>query len=104
MSKLRIELESRLRQIEHVDIRPYKETDLICVYYKEKEFAHFHDHEEIDIRMLPKFVRAQKLGPPFQSDHHPNRSKNSRWRSFQFKTKQDVDHLVDMISALIDAE
>lgn len=102
--KLRERLEDSLGKLTDVDVGLWKNTDLMCVFYRGKDFAHFHDHEEIDIRLSQKFIKWEGLRPLVDSPYHTKRSKNSRWMQFRFQTEQEVDELLLLIQRLIDAE
>lgn len=97
-------LTTKLAELPDVELALYKDSDLLCVYFKGKEFAHFHTDPEIDVRMSQKFIRKLKLGPAFESANHPNRSKNSRWRVIPFHSAQDVDNIVQLIETLVNEE
>lgn len=97
-------LENQLLTIPHVTIDTYKDSNLVCVYFKGKEFAHFHDAQEIDIRLSQKFARKHQLGSPIISKKHPNRSKNSRWRVMQFTSQEEAEQLFALICTLIEEE
>ena len=104
MKSARHNLEAQLTELPDVTVGHYKDTDLMCVSYHGKEFAHFHDQQEIDIRLPKKFVRQEALGPPIQSAFHPDRSPNSIWRVLQFRSEADVDALVALVQALLKFE
>lgn len=97
-------LETALSALPDVSIEPYKDTALICVLYRGREIAHFHDQQEIDIRIPTKFARRANLGEPLTSGRHPNRSKKSIWRIMRFHNQDDVTALVALFEQLIDAE
>ena len=104
MNDLRTVLESKLREIHDVDVHLYKDTDLICVFYRGKEIAHFQDRQEIDVRMSQKFIKKEGLIPPVDSKHHPQRSKNSRWMLIRFTSSEDVENVLELFNKLIAEE
>jgi len=104
MKTFRKKLESGLEQIPHIKVDNWKDTNLICVFYNGKEIAHFHDDQEIDIRMSQKFIRNENIRAVVESKYHPNRSKKSRWVIMQFKTDEDVDKILKIIGSLVRAE
>ncbi|MEM9777328.1 MAG: luciferase family protein [Chloroflexota bacterium] len=104
MTKLVDHLKAELNKIPNVSIAPYKQTDLTCVSYLGKEFAHFHDDHEIDVRIPQKFAKRKQLGEPIQSARHPDRSKKSIWRSLRFETPAETDALIELIQALLEEE
>ncbi|MGJ8654918.1 MAG: luciferase family protein [Akkermansiaceae bacterium] len=102
--KLRERFEEGLGELADVDVGLWKDTDLMCVFYRGKEFAHFHDHEEIDVRLSQKFIKQEGIRPLVDSPYHLKRSKNSRWVQMRFQTVEEVDDLVVLIQRLIDVE
>ncbi|MEO8398045.1 MAG: luciferase family protein [Chloroflexota bacterium] len=79
MSNLRDELVKRLEASPNVKVALWKDTDLLCVFHKDKEIAHFQNDCEIDIRLTPAIIKQQGLRPPQNTTSHLDRSKNSRW-------------------------
>lgn len=104
MSSIRKTLENELKKLDAVDVRLWKDSDLMCVFFRDKEFAHFHDAEEIDIRLSQKFIKKEGLRPLEDSKYHPKRSQKSRWMQMRFRTKEDVSNLLSLIERLIEDE
>ncbi len=104
MPALRNRLENELRKLEGVDVALYKDTNLMCVYYGGKEFAHFQDDNDLDIRLSQKFIKRESLTPIHDSKYHPNRSRKSRWMEIRFKNAKQVDDLIRLIKRLIKEE
>ncbi len=101
---LKPRLEVRLRKLPDVTVSLWKDTDLMCVFYRGKEIAHFHDHQEIDIRMSQPFIKQEALSPLADSAYHPGRSKKSRWMQIRFTTEQDTERILNLIRRLIAEE
>jgi hypothetical protein len=102
--KLRTQFEKELRAMPEIKVELWKDSDLMCVFYRDKEFAHFHDHEEIDIRLSQRFIKKEALSPLKDSKYHLKRSKKSRWMQFRFTTKKEVEELLSLVSRLIKDE
>lgn len=102
--KLRASLENDLRALADVKVELWKDSDLMCVFYRGKEFAHFHDQEEIDIRLTQAFIKRKQLKPLEDSIYHLKRSEKSQWMQFRFKTKAETKELLDLIQRLIKEE
>lgn len=75
----RTKLIQKLEKLPDVTVDTWKDTDLLCVFYKGKEIAHFQNEYEIDIRLTPSLIRRMGLQPPEKTKSHTDRSKNSRW-------------------------
>ena len=104
MSILKEQLISRLISITDVTVERYKETELLGVYYKGKEVAHFQTGSncELDIRLSLSVIKREMLAVPVGSKSHPNRSKNSRWIIQRFKTTKDLDQMVKLVKLAIE--
>ncbi|MBH53984.1 MAG: hypothetical protein CMI18_06510 [Opitutaceae bacterium] len=80
-----------LRSLPNVKVELLKDTELICVFYRGKEIAHFHDHEEIDLRLSRAFTKKEQLKPETGSKYHHNRSKNSCSMQIKFLSKRTLN-------------
>ena len=97
MSDLRRTLENALRQLPDVTVDLWHDSHLMCVFYRGKEIAHFHDHEEIDIRMSRPFIKKEGLIPLEDSPYHPKRSRQSRWLQIRFQTEEECGNLLQLM-------
>ena len=99
MSTLKHKLVEKLNTLPDISIKKYKETELLCVYFNNKEIAHFQTGTdcELDIRLTPAIIKREKLAPPPNSKSHPTRSKNSRWILVEFKVHDDIDRLTRLV-------
>ena|GEM_PF-1715680 len=104
MSNLRKSCEHQLGLLEDVKVGLWKDSDLMCVFYRGKDFAHFHDQEVIDIRLSQKFIKNEELNPLEDSKYHASRAKKSRWMLMRFKTEEDVANLLSLIERLLEDE
>jgi hypothetical protein len=101
---LRTQFEENLRKLPEVEVEIWKDSALMCVFFRGKEFAHFHDHEEIDVRLSQRFIKDEGLKPLENSRYHPKRSKKSRWMQFRFTTKKESEDLMRLLIKLIENE
>ena len=102
MDNLRETLEHKLSLLDDVTVGLWKDSDLMCVFYRGKDFGHFHDHEIIDIRLSQNFIKKEGLKPLEGSKYHASRAKKSRWMLMRFKTKEDVASLVSLMDRLLE--
>ncbi|MEM7241951.1 MAG: luciferase family protein [Pseudomonadota bacterium] len=96
-AQLRSDLEERLVALDGISIAPWKDTQLITVRFRGKEFAHFHGDDILDIRLSQKIIREEQLSRDVSLKIHPNRSKNSIWIGVAFTNEAEVDHLVHLV-------
>ena len=102
MSALQKQLEKELLKIDDVEIRLYKkDSKLLCVYYKGKEFAHFHDDNELDIRLTHKIIKDYSLVHPTRSKSHPNRSKKTKTMLLPFKDSKQLSELIHIVKLVV---
>ncbi len=99
---LRMVFERRLLELPQVTLKPWKETELICVFFGNKEFAHFHGQTILDLRLSVKIIREEQLSRDVSARIHPNRSQNSRWICFELKSPADVDRLLHLVQRACD--
>ncbi len=97
MSDLKQQLIDKLNALPDVRVGLWKDSQLLCVFYKEKDVAHFQNDEELDIRLTRSLIKREGLVPTDGSMSHPNRSKNSRWIVLPIKQPTDVDQLVRLV-------
>ena len=95
-------LKDKLGAIPDVEVTFYKNSDLLCVFYKGKEVAHFQNEYEIDIRLTPRIIKKEGLTPPNESTSHPDRSKNSRWLIQSFYTEEDITNIIQLVQMAIE--
>ena len=98
---MRDELVKRLEKLPDVKVALWKDTDLLCVFHKEKEIAHFQNEREIDIRLTPGIIKQRGLTPPKHTTSHLDRSKNSRWIVQSFAHEDQLDDIVTLLHIAI---
>ena len=97
MNSLRSTLDSKLKRLPGIEVAAWKDTELICVFYNGRDFAHFHENNILDIRLSTKIIREEKLNPMENSQNHPKRSKNSRWIEIEFQDEEDVEKILHLV-------
>jgi hypothetical protein len=97
MPDLRDELIQRLTALPSVSVAFYKDTNLLCVFYNNKEIAHFQNGHEIDIRLTPKIIKKNGLRPPPNTTSHLDRPASSRWIVQSFAQPETLDDIVALV-------
>jgi hypothetical protein len=97
MSQLKEKLLVELRKIDGVQDGPSPVSGGTALFYSGKEFAHFHDNNELDLRLTKKRIQALGLSRLSGSIHHPTRSPNSPWIEVRFKDEADVKSLEKLV-------
>jgi hypothetical protein len=102
MGKLRLELIKKLERIPGLEDRPSKVAGGSAIFFKGKEIAHFHNDNEIDIRLTKKVIRREGLNHHSDSKIHRHRSPSSEWIEIRFKKSQDVDEVVRLFKMALE--
>jgi hypothetical protein len=102
MTKLRSELIEKLERIPGLEDRPSKVAGGSAIFYKGKEIAHFHDDNEIDVRLTKKIIRKEGLNHPSGSKIHKHRSPSSEWIEIQFKKSKDVEEVLRLFKLALE--
>jgi hypothetical protein len=68
-----------------------------ALIYHGKEFAHFHNDNELDLRLTKKVIKTLGMSHPTDSHHHPNRSANSPWIEVRFKNSSDIEKVSELV-------
>ncbi|MCB0393491.1 MAG: DUF5519 family protein [Bdellovibrionales bacterium] len=100
---LREELIEKLEKIPGLEDRPSKVAGGSAIFFRNKEIAHFHHDNEIDLRLSKKLIKSEKLIHPKDSKVHSGRSPTSNWIELRFKTKKDIDNIVRLFRLAIEA-
>lgn len=101
MGKLRNLLVQKLERIPGLEDRPSKVAGGSAIFYKDKEIAHFHHDNEIDIRLTNKVIRKEGLTHPSNSKIHKHRSPNSEWIEVRFRATKDIDEVVRLFRMIV---
>lgn len=102
MGKLRSELIKKLEKIPGLEDRPSKVAGGSAIFYNGKEIAHFHDDNEIDVRLTKKVIRREGLNHPSDSTIHKHRSPNSEWIEIRFRKSGDVEEVVRLFKMALE--
>ena len=97
MADLKARLIAELRKIEGMEDRPSAVAGGTALFYRGKELAHFHNGNELDLRLTRKVISALGLEHPRDSVHHPNRSRNSPWIEIRFNDARETTMLVSLV-------
>ena len=102
MATLRDKLIVRLEKlgVEHRPL-PGREDGFAALCYAGKPFAHFHNDNELDIRLTKAIIKREGLQHPPGSISHPNRSRTSHWIEVRLTKPADLDRLTDLVKLAI---
>jgi Family of unknown function (DUF5519) len=80
---------------------PDRDDGFSSLLYKNKDFAHFHNDNELDLRLTAKIIKAQGVLRPNNSSYHPDRSNNSPWIEVRFTTPADLPEVIRLVKLAI---
>jgi hypothetical protein len=102
VNALRRSLSQQLRELA-VEERawPGRDDGFASLLFDGKEFAHFHNWSEIDIRLGKDVIKRERLARPVDSKVHPGRSKNSPWYEMKILSAADVDEALRLVKVAI---
>jgi hypothetical protein len=101
MDQLKEALLLELHKFDGVQDRPSPVSGGTALFYFDKEFAHFHDANELDLRLTKRQIQLLGLSHPRGSVHHPTRSPNSPWIEIRFQTADDIAHVKKLVGIAI---
>lgn len=78
-----------------------KEGEFLSLLYNNKDFAHFHNDNELDLRLTAKIIKAENVSRPKNSIYHPGRSNNSPWIEVQFASSNDLPEVIRLVKLAI---
>jgi hypothetical protein len=82
-------------------IWPDRDDGFSSLLYKNKDFAHFHNDNELDLRLTAKIIKAQGVLRPNNSSYHPDRSNNSPWVEVRFTKLADLPEVIRLVKLAI---
>lgn len=86
-----------LASVEGLTVEPSPVAGGTALFYRGREFAHFHNDHELDLRLTSKLIRSLGLSHPAGSVHHPNRSASSPWIEVRFETDREVERAAELV-------
>lgn len=103
MAKLRTSLVEKLEKIAGLEHRPSRVSGGSAIFFKDREIAHFHHDNEIDVRLTKKLIRREGFLHPSDSKIHRHRSPSSEWIEIKFRSAKDVDEVVRLFNLALSA-
>ena len=105
MSTLKSKLVQRLEQIAGITHQDWPDRDdgFSTLSLNGKEIAHFHNDNEIDLRLGKGLIKSEGLTHYPDSTKHPKRSANSQFIEVRFKNQADLDRIIRLVKLLVNA-
>jgi hypothetical protein len=100
-SSPKLQLIAKLKSIDGFEALPSKVAGGTALFYRGKEFAHFHHDGEIDLRLTRKVIKTMELVHPERSALHPTRAATSNWIEVRIESAEDVDRVVVLVKQAI---
>jgi len=93
---------SELEANDRFEALPSKVAGGTALFYKGKEFAHFHHDEEIDLRLTRKLIKSMGLQHPPRSSFHPTRGASSNWIEVRFNSEPEAIRVAELVRVAIE--
>jgi len=97
---LKQELLKALASIEGLTAEPSAVSGGTALFFRGREFAHFHNDNELDLRLTKKVIQAQGIAHPTDSTHDPDRSPSSPWIEVRFTKASEVARTAELVKPL----
>lgn len=101
MDSLKRQLLASLASVEGFEAQASRVAGGTALFYRGKEFAHFHHDHEIDLRLTRKLIKSLGLMHPAGSTLHPTRAASSQWIELRFHTPADVARIAELVRLAI---
>jgi hypothetical protein len=76
---------------------PGRDDGFASLSYKGTAFAHFHNDNELDIRLTRSIIAREGLTHHTDSTVHPKRSANSHWIEVRFKKTAELERVIRLV-------
>jgi hypothetical protein len=90
-----------LASVDGLTAEPSRVPGGMALFFRGREFAHFHNDQELDLRLTRKVIQSLGLPHPTGSVHHPNRSPSSPWIEVRFDTDREVEPVAELVKLAI---
>lgn len=101
MAKLKNILIKNLEKISGLEDRPSIVAGGSAIFYKNKEIAHFHSNNEVDVRLTKKVIKKMGLSQPTDSKFHHHRGPGSEWIELRFRNQNQVEKVVELFKLAV---
>ena len=103
MQSLKEKLIEAVEQIPGVENRPSPVAGGSALHYKGREFAHFHNDNELDLKLTKKLIKQEGIAHPENSEIHPGRAPSSQWIELRFNQACEVEKIAMLVKLAVNA-
>jgi luciferase-like monooxygenase len=93
----REELERRLAELRDVSRRPSRHGDSESYFVGDREIAHFHGNERLDVRLTKEVIRQHKAQHDFD-ERVRTRGPSAEWVAVRILDERDLPLAVSMVA------
>ena len=101
MQSLKEKLIEAVEQIPGVENRPSPVAGGSALHYKGREFAHFHNDNELDLKLTKKLIKQEGIAHPENSTFHPGRASGSQWIELRFNQGCEVQEIARLVELAV---
>jgi hypothetical protein len=80
---------------------PGRDDGFSSLVYGGKAFAHFHNDNELDIRLTKPVIDREGLTHLPDSVVHPDRTRTSHWIELRFTTSAELERVIKLVQIAI---
>lgn len=102
MHPLKQDLLAALAELPGLEARPSPVAGGTALFFRDREFAHFHHDTELDLRLTRPLIRALGLTHPADSLQHPGRAASSPWIELRYADADGVRRVVELVRKAIE--
>lgn len=103
MTELKVRLVKKLEAIEGLTHQPWpdREDGFSTLHLDRKEIGHFHQFNELDLKLGKRLIRQEGLIHNPDSERHPKRAQGSAYIELPFHDDDDVEEIVRLVGLLV---
>ena len=101
MTVFKQQLLQLLASVEGVTVEPSPVAGGTALFFRGREFAHFHHDNELDLRLTKKVILSLGLSHPVGSVHHPVRAAGSPWIEVRFNSEREVQRAAELVELAV---
>ena len=103
MSDSKSKLVASLEEIPGLEHKPWLDrTDgFSTLHFRGREIGHFHNFNELDLRLGRNLIAREGLSHHSDSKNHPNRANSSHYIELRFERETDLAKVIQLVKLTI---
>ena len=101
MPSLKESLIKEVEKISGVENKPSPVAGGSALHFKGKEFAHFHNDNELDLKLTKELILQEGVNHPEDSKVHPDRSAASQWIELPYESVSELREVARLVKLAV---